>query len=89
MTGEVAEALDVDCTDVLDENASCSAINVDLGPKRRRFGARRRWRHEHNRPREERVGLHNYAKPAPALLAAHTSRKSQGEDVTPAHAGSP
>jgi len=89
MTGEVAEALDIDGTDLLDEYASGSAIDVDLGPKRRRFGARRRWRHEHNRPREERVGLHHYAKAAASLLVAYAFGKSQGDDVTAAHGGSP
>lgn len=89
MTGEAAEAPDVDGADLLDENASDGATDVDLGPKRSRLGARRRWRHEHNRPREERVGLHNYAEAAPSLFVAHAFGKSQREDVTPAHGGSP
>jgi hypothetical protein len=44
MAGEVTEALDVDHADLLNEHASRSAIDVDLGPTRSRFGARRRWR---------------------------------------------
>ena len=89
MTRETAEASNIDCADLLNQDTSGSAVDVDLGPKRRRLRARRRWRHEHNRPREERVGLHYYAKAAPSLLVAHTLGKSQSEDVTPTHAGSP
>jgi hypothetical protein len=89
MAGEVTKPLRVDGTDLLDENASRSATDVDFGPKRRRLGARRRWCHQHNRPREERIGLHNDAKAAPSLFVAHAFGGSQGKDVTPAHEGAP
>ena len=40
MAGEVAEALDIDATDLLDEHPSRGALDIDLRTKRRRFGTR-------------------------------------------------
>jgi len=39
MTREVTQTPDIDGTDLFDEHVSRGAIDVDLGPERRRFGA--------------------------------------------------
>ena len=89
MAGEVAEALDIDATDLLDEHSSRGAIDIDLRPERRRFGTRRCGRHQNHRPREERVGLHDDAEATPSLFVPHPPGESQSKDVTPTHEGSP
>ncbi len=89
MAGEVTEAPEVGGTDLLDKHPSEGAIDVDLRPERRRLGARRRRGHQHDRPREEGVGLHYDAKARPALFVSHALGESQTEDVTAAHGDSP
>jgi hypothetical protein len=73
MAGAVTEVLDVDGSDLFDENPSSGAVNVDLWPERRRPGARRCRRNEHDRPREEGVGLHDDTEATPSLFVSHTS----------------
>jgi len=89
MACEITKTLDVDGTDLLDEHPSSVAIDVDLGPKRRRLGARRRRRHQHDRPRKKGVGLHNDTEATSSLFVPYPLRESQDEDVTPTHGGSP
>ena len=89
MAGEVTESLKVDGTDLLDKNASGGAVDVDLGPEGRWFGAGGCWCHQYYRSGEEGVGLHDDAEARSALLVADTFGESQCKDVTPAHEGSP
>ena len=87
--GEVTESLPVHGTDLLDEDASGCAVDVYLGAERRWFGAGGCGRHQHDRPWEEDVGLHDDAEARATLFVANASGESQSEDVTPAHEGSP
>ena len=89
MTGKVTEALDVDGTDLFDENASSGAVDVDPWPEGRRPGARRRRRNQHDRTRQESVGLHDDTEAKPSLLVSHTFGQPESEDVTPTHGDSP
>ncbi len=74
VAGEVAETLQVDGADLFDENASSRAVYLDFGPKRGRLGANGRRRHQHDRTREEGIGLHNDTKTASSLLTTDTLR---------------
>jgi hypothetical protein len=76
MTGEVAEAVDVDGAYLLNEHTSGRSMDVDLGPKRRRVGAGRRGGHQHDRAWEKGIGLHEDAEATPSLFVSHTLRKS-------------
>ena len=89
MAGEVAESLKVHGTDLLDKDASGGAVDVDLGSEGRWLGADGCGCHQHDRSRKEGVGLHDDAEARASLFAADTFGESQGEDVTPAHEGSP
>jgi len=89
MAGEVTESLQVHCTDLLDEDASGGAVEFDLGSEGRWFGAGGCGCHQHHRSWEEGVGLDDDAEAAPSLFVADAFGESQGEDVTPAHEGSP
>lgn len=89
MACEITKTPGVDGTDLLDENPSSGAIDVDLGPKRRWLGARRRWCHQHDRPRKKGVGLHNDTEATSSLFVPYPLGESQDEDVTPTHGGSP
>jgi hypothetical protein len=74
MTGEVTEALYVDGAYLFDENASSPAIDVDLGPERCRPGAGGRGGHQHDRPREKGIGLHDNTEATSALFMPDTFR---------------
>jgi len=55
MAGKLAKALDVDGTYLLNEHTSGRATDLDLGPERRRLGARRRGGYQHDRASEEGI----------------------------------
>jgi hypothetical protein len=89
MAGEVTESLKVHGTDMLDEDAGGGAVDVDLGSEGCWFGAGGCGCHQHDRSSEEGVGLNDNAVARPSLFMADLFGESQGEDVTPAHEGSP
>ena len=89
MAGEIAQPVDVDGTDLLNEHTSGGSIDLDLGPEGCRFRAGRGWRHEHDRTWEEGVGLHDDTEASPPLFVPNTLGESQSEDVTPTHGDSP
>lgn len=89
MAGEVTEAMDVDCSDLLDEHPRRGAIDIDFGAEGCRSGAGRRGSDQHDRPREEGVGLHDDTESTSSLLMSHPPGEPEGEDVTPTHGGSP
>ena len=89
MAGEVAQSVHIDGTDLFDKHTSRASIDFDLRPERRRSGAGRSWRHEHDRTWEEGIGLHNDTEASPPLFVLNTLGETQNEDVTPTHGDSP
>ena len=89
MAGEVTESLQVHRTDLFDKDTSGGAADVDLGPEGCWFSAGGCGCDKHDRSWEEDVGLHDDAEAGSSLFMADAFGESQGEDVTPAHEGSP
>ena len=50
MAGEMPESVDVDGAQLFDQDAGRYAVDLDLGPKRRRPGTARRGCHQHDGP---------------------------------------
>jgi transposase-like protein len=84
-----AEPMDVDRADVLDEHPHRGAGHLDLGSERGRSGAPRRRCVEHDRPRQELVGLHHHAVALAVLLVARALGNPEAVHLTPAHATTP
>ena len=89
MARQVTNPLHVDCADLLNEHPGSGAVDVDFGPEGRGLGVRRRRRYEYHRAGEEGVGLHDDSESGSVLFVADSLGKPEGEDVTPAHEGSP
>lgn len=88
-SGERTESFPVDCTDLLDQDASRVILDRDLGSKRGWSGARRRGRDDDHRSRQQLVGLDDNSESVAVLLPADTLGQSQAVDVTAAHAATP
>ena len=71
-TDVIAETVDVDCAELLDEHTGASTGDIELGSKRRRPGACRSRRDEHHRSRQHRVGLDNDPQSSATLLMSNT-----------------
>lgn len=82
---QIAETADINSAYMLDENPCALPCDVDGGTKGSCSRTCRRRRYQHDRPRQQRIGLHNDAEPASQLLVPHTLRQAQLVDVTPAH----
>src|SRR5215831_6495978 len=76
----------VDGTDLLNQDAGGLAEQVDLGAERCRLSTARRRRNQHNRARQEFVGLNDHAISSALLLVTGPARQAELVDVTPQHA---
>ncbi len=86
VTDTLAQTLDDDRSELLDEDPSDSATNFDLGSERSWPGAARCWRHEHDRPQQEFIGLHHDREPFAGLLVPDAHRYAKSVNLTAPHA---
>ncbi len=89
MSGDIPKPVDIDSTNLFDENTSPSAVDLDLGSERRWLRAARCGRNEYHRARKERIRLHDDAEAPASLLVTFSLGEAKSIDITPAHAGSP
>lgn len=83
------ESLDVDSAELFDEDPRHCVPDPNLGPERRRARARRRGCDEHDRAREERVGLQNDREPLSALFVSGSCARLETQYVTASHESIP
>ena len=88
-TDPLAQTLDVDRSELLDEDPCDSATNFDLGSERSWTGAARCWCHDHDRPRQEFIGLHHDRAPLAGLLMSDALRYAKSVHLTAPHASTP
>ena len=83
----LAEAPEVDCTELLDEHTGLLSADLDLGPERCRPGAARGWGDDRGREMEQFVGLDDQGVPRTGLLVAAPAREADAIDVATSHSG--
>jgi hypothetical protein len=86
---QVAEPSGIYSADLLDEDVGFLAQDLDFGAKRSWPGAARCRRYQHNRPRQQLIGLNYDTESASALLVARPGRRAERVNVTPQHEDSP
>ncbi len=89
VSNSVAEASSINRTELLDEHPCGGVGNRDFWSKRRRSGAARCGSDDHDRARQELVGLHDDAVAGAMLFVANALGQSESVDLTPAHEVTP
>ena len=89
MSSQISKPVDIDSTDLLDENSGRRPIDINLRSERCRLGPPRCWSHEDDRPGKKHIRLHDDTEALPLLFVTYPLGEPQGENVTPLHGGSP
>jgi hypothetical protein len=89
VTGEIAEPAHVYCAELFDEDPCGISGYLDLRPKRGRPRAARGGSYQHDRTREQLVGLDDDAKAIAVLLVTDALGELESVDVTPEHVATP